>query len=39
MDRLTGVVRIALLHPASLSVLGYYRGMGAVERWNSRVAA
>ena len=28
-----------LLHPASLSVLGYYRGMGAIERWNSRVAA
>jgi broad specificity phosphatase PhoE len=26
-----------LLHPASLSVLGYYHGMGAVERWNARV--
>jgi probable phosphoglycerate mutase len=28
-----------LLHPASLSVLGYYRGMAAIERWNAPVAA
>ena len=28
-----------LLHPASLSVLGYYQGMGAIERWNAPVAA
>jgi probable phosphoglycerate mutase len=27
-----------LLHPASLSVLGYYQGRGAIERWNARVA-
>jgi broad specificity phosphatase PhoE len=27
-----------LLHPASLSVLGYYQGMGAIERWNAPVA-
>ncbi len=26
------------LHPASLSVLGYYQGMGAIERWNAPVA-
>ena len=28
-----------LLHPASLSVLGYYQGMGAIERWNAPAAA
>jgi probable phosphoglycerate mutase len=27
-----------LLHPASLSVLGDYHGMGAIERWNARGA-
>ena len=27
-----------LLHPASLSVLGYYQGIGAIERWNAPVA-
>ncbi len=27
-----------LLRPASLSELGYYQGMGAIERWNAPVA-
>ena len=27
-----------LLHPASLSVLGYYQRMGAIERWNAPLA-
>lgn len=27
-----------LLHTASLSVLGYYQGIGAIERWNVAVA-
>jgi probable phosphoglycerate mutase len=27
-----------LLHTATLSVLGYYQGIGAIERWNAAVA-